>query len=205
MITITQSFLNTEIDLAERIFTYYTDKLIDLLLVGEKDYQKWYTDSLQVFCLAESLKSLDVTDSKVYIGSHEVGESFLISIGSKVREYLNYELREIVYAELDEKDIIIEPIIPSTPPIIIRIPTQTGWNHYEISITNNDVTTVALPFNIAIADTNSLSVTVNDHDPDHLVDPAAEGCHITGTTLYWHNYYNLKAGDKIFIKFQRIA
>lgn len=201
---ITQSFLNTEVDLAKRIFIYYTDKIIDALLIGEKDYQQWYIDSLQIYCLTESLISLNLTDDKVCIGPTEVGESFLLSLGSKVREFLNYELREIVYAELDESDVIVAPIIPSTPPIILRIPVQMPWDYKEIIVTADDVTTVTLPFNIAVADVNSLSVTVNDHDPDSLSAPEAEGCHIIGTTLYWHNYYNLKLNDKIVIKFQRI-
>lgn len=201
---ITQSFLNTEVDLAKRIFIYYTDKILDILLVGDKDYENWYIDSLQIFALTEAIISVNVIDGKVYIGPEEVGEDFLIGLGSKVREYLTYELRQIVYAELDAEDTLKEAVIPPTPPIIINRPYALGWEYFEIIVTTDDVTTVALPFNIAAADTKSLSVTVNDQDPDHLVDPSAEGCHIVGTTLYWHNYYNLKTGDKIAIKFQRI-
>lgn len=201
---ITQSFLNTEVDLAKRIFIYYTDKILDILLVGDKDYENWYIDSLQIFCLTEAMMSVNVIDGKVYIGPEEVGEDFLLGLGSKVREYLNYELRQIVYAELDEDDETKGGVIPTTPPIIINVPYALGWEYFEITVASDDVTTVALPFNIASADTKSLSVTVNDQDPDHLVDPAAEGCHIIGANLYWHNYYNLKSGDKIAIKYQRI-
>lgn len=201
---ITQAYLNTEIDLAKRIFIYYTDKLLDVYSVGDKNIQPWYNDSLTIDYLLNALMVCDVINGSVFIGSNEMPASYLSGISARVREFLNYELRQIVYAELDQNDHISIQT-PSEPPAVIVVNSPVlGWLEYPIEITVDDIAEVALPFDIAIADIYSLSVTINGDDPISLAAPDEEGCHIIGSTLYWHNYYNLKIDDILVIKFQRI-
>jgi len=202
---ITQAYLNTEIDLAKRIFIYYTDKLLDIYSVGNKEIQPWYNDSLTIDYLLNALMVCEVVNGSVFIGSNEMPVSYLQGISARVREFLNYELRQIVYAELDQDDHISTQI-PSEPPTVIMVNTPPlGWAEWSIVITQDDVTEVALPFNISAADIYSLSITINGDDPFGLAAPDEEGCHIIGTTLYWHNYYNLKTDDVLVIKYQMIA
>lgn len=201
---ITQAYLNTEIDLAKRIFIYYTDKLLDIYSVGNKNIQPWYNDSLAIDYLINALMVCDVINGSVFIGANEMPASYLSGISARVREFLNYELRQIVYAELDQNDYISIQT-PSEPPAVIVVNSPAlGWVEEQIEITVDDITEVALPFDIAIADIYSLSVTINGDDPISLAAPDEEGCHIIGSTLYWHNYYNLKIDDILVIKFQRI-
>ena len=203
---ITQSFINSEADLAKRIFIYYTDKILDAMEIGDKDYQQWYRDSLQISFFLKGILSTNIVGDKLYLGSGEITEATFMQFGSKIREFLNYELRQIVYSELDATDNVTPPIIPTEPPIVIVTGgSNLGWAYWAITVTEDNPTFVLLPFNIAAADVNSLTVTVNDQDPDHLVDAEAEGCHIVGATLFWHNYYELKTGDIIVIRYQRIA
>ena len=97
---ITQAYLNTEIDLAKRIFIYYTDKLLDAYSIGNKEIQPWYNDSLTIDYLLNALMVCEVVNGSVFIGANEMPISYLQGISSRVREFLNYELRQIVYAEL---------------------------------------------------------------------------------------------------------
>ena len=199
---ITQSFLSSEIDLAKRIYIYYTDKLLDVLESGNKDYQQWYRDSIQINYFTKALLSVNLIDDKIYLGSGEVDQAFVLGLGASIREFLNYDLREIV---LLGEQVLPDPINPPSPPVIIvKEAIVLHWEYYDILITVDDPTTVALPFDIYVADANSLKVTVTDHDPSNLVAPDQLGCHIIASTLYWHDYYNLKAGNHVFINFKRI-
>ena len=200
---ITQSFLNREIDLAKRIFIYYTDKLLDVISIAGKDNSPWYYDSMQIDYFLNALKSITLVDGAVFIGATEVGEAYLATVGANIREFLNYELRQIVYLELNAEDVITGIITPSEPPIVISYPTAV-WKHWPIAITSEAPATVALPFDISTADSNSLTVKINDQDPDHLVEPTEEGCHIIGAVLYWHNYYDLHLGDTLYISYQEL-
>ena len=202
---ITQAYLNSEIDLAKRIFIYYSDKLLDKLSVAERDRTPWYIDSLQLDYFLSALLSLTLIDGVLYLGSEIVEPSYLEGVGQSVREFLNAELRQILYLELDEDDIIKDGTIPTEPPTVIVIGGSTyGWRHWDIVVTSEAQTVVPLPFNISQADSNSLTVTVNDQDPDHLTAMEQEGCTIVGRTLYWHNYYDLHIGDILVIIYQQI-
>jgi hypothetical protein len=199
---ITQGYLNSEIDLAKRVYIYYTDKLLDILEAGNNDYQQWYRDSIQINYFLKALLAINLIDDRIYIGSGEVNKEFVVGLGASIREFLDYELKEIV---IFGEQVLPDPINPPSPPIIIiKETTRLHWEYFDILITVDDPTTVALPFDIYVADRNSLMVTVNDNDPDNLVTPEEEGCHIIASTLYWHNYYELKTGDHLYIRFERI-
>jgi len=202
---ITQAYLNTEIDLAKRIFIYYTDKLLDIYYVGNKNIQPWYNDSLTIDYLLNALMVCEIVNGSVFIGAKQMPISYLYGISARVREFLNYELRQIVYADLDQQDRISTQI-PSEPSnvIVVKVPAL-GWAEWSVLITVDDATVVALPFNISMADIYSLSITINGDDPFGLAAPDTEGCHIIGSTLYWHNYYNLKINDRLIFKYQKIV
>lgn len=202
---ITDAFLNTERDLSRRIFGYYIDKVVGLMQIGEKDYGVWYKDCLTVNCLMKAIHSLTLVDGVVYLGRSIVGESYFKTLRDNIREYLNAEIRRTVYVDLDITDN--NPLIsPSEPSIIMSYSSlHRAWESFDIPVPYDNVTTISLPFNISVADRNSLTVTVNDHDPNNLVLPSQEGCHIIGTSLYWHHYFNLKAGDVITIKFLKVS
>ena len=69
-----------------------------------------------------------------------------------------------------------------------------------IDIVMDDTTAITVPFNISDIDENSLVITTStDGDPIPMVDPEEEGVHFVGTVMYWHTYYELKAGDKVRI------
>lgn len=200
---ITQTFLNREIDLAKRIFLYYSEKLLDSMYLGNKNHSPWEKDCRQIYVFVAGLLSVNLIDGEVYVGSHSVGDGFVSMCGSRVREFLNYELREIVYEELIPDPI--NPDNPVQPPIVVINGATPQWMYYPITIETDGQTVVPLPFDISDADINSLMVVVNDHDPNSLVDPDQEGCHIIDNVLYWHDYYDLKAGDVVEIRYQKLA
>jgi len=149
---ITQAYLNTEIDLAKRIFIYHTDKLLDVISVGGRNIQPWYNDAIQVEYFLNALLSCNIINGSVFIGPNEMDQTWLSGVGSRVREFLNHELRQIVYSDLDESDHYTN-YNPSEPPTVIIINTPAlGWLEYPIEITEDDIAEVALPFDISIAD-----------------------------------------------------
>lgn len=203
---ITTEYLNSERDLAKRIFLYYTDKLLAFLNVGSDSYMEWYKKSASLYFITKGLLNIRIDeDSNLFLGNEEINENTLYNYSRKLREYINYEIRELQYISLDTVGNIKDISVISSPPILITYTAaQYGWQHYVIDITTDDVTTVTLPFNVDEADVNSMQIVVNDGDPVYVVDPGEEGVHIIGTTLYWHTYYNLKAGDKLSIQYLKI-
>ena len=203
---ITSEYLNSEKDLAKRIFIYYTDKLLSLMSVGSDSYINWYKKSCMLYFLLKGLFSFRLVDGVLYIGSEEASEDLLYSYTANIREFVTYDVRELQYINLDVVGNVKDTVIIPTPPILISYTINSAaWKYYIIDVTVDDVTTVTLPFDFAEADPNSLNITVNDGDPVFLVSPSEEGIHIIGSTLYWHTYYNLKAGDKISIRYLKIA
>lgn len=204
---ITPEYLNSERDLAKRIFLYYTDKMIAYLNVGSDKYKDFYKKSCSLYFMVKGLLSVQLDDDGVlFIGSEEIDENILYNFSRKIREYINYEIRELQYADLDTIGDIKDISIISSPPILITYTSAYyGWQYYTIDITIDDITEVALPFDFDEADKNSVSITVNDGDPVYIVDPLEEGVHIIDSTLYWHTFYNLKAGDRISIRYLKIA
>jgi len=203
---ITPEYLNSEKDLAKRIFIYYTDKLLAFLNVGSDSYIEWYKKSCNLYYLLKGLTSFRLTNGVLYLGSEEVTQDLLYQYTANVREYITYEIRELQYINLDVVGNVKDCVIIPTPPILISYTINSAaWKYYIVDVLIDDVTTVALPFDFNEADPNSLNLTVNDGDPVFLVSPSEEGIHIIDSTLYWHTYYNLKAGDKISIRYLKIA
>ena len=203
---ITSAYFNSEKDLAKRIYIYYTDKALDFIAVGSDAYTSWYKQSCTLYFLLKGLMSIRLENDKLYLGSEEIDEDLFYQYMTNVREYITYDIRELQYVDLDVLGSVKDATIIPTPPIIISYSiTNASWQYYVIDITVDDVTEVTLPFNFSEADPNSLNISVNSGDPVFIVDPGEEGLHIIGSTLYWHNYYNLKAGDKLSIRYLKIA
>lgn len=202
---ITQENLNAEKDLTRRIFGYYVDKMIDAIKSGSKEYNSFYVNAMNTNFIMKCAHSLSIVSGEVYLNRNLVGEVFYKKVRDKIREYLNSELRQIIYADLGAEEAS-QLFNPSEPPIIVTYTDSIHrWVSYSIIVAEDRATEISLPFNIVVADANSLTVTINDQNPDSLVAPEAEGCHIVGTTLYWHNYYDLRTGDTIVIKFDKIS
>jgi len=197
----TQEQLNTEIDLAKRIYLYYFDKYATYLTIGSDKYLSWYKDLCILYFLSKGLKSIRIVDGLMYIGDTEIDEDFYGKFRSGIREYVTSDISDIVYAELDIYGNIKDISSPSTPPVIV---TYQGFNREPmvavIDIVMDDTTAITVPFNIGDIDENSLVITTStDGDPIPMVEPEEEGVHFVGTVMYWHTYYELKAGDKVRI------
>jgi hypothetical protein len=199
---ITQEYLNSEIDLAVRIYLYYQEKMEQFIQIGSDDYLVWYKDLCVLFFLTKSLLSIQMVDNLLYSGSAEVTEDDLLKITGSVREYLTYELKSIVYSELDTDGNVTNPTVPGAPVTTITYTTFTqDWRSCIVVVPADDVQILTIPFDSDLTDPDATRVTVNDNDPISLSSPLEEGCHLSGTTLYWHTYYNLKAGDRVFIQY----
>jgi hypothetical protein len=198
---VTQEQLNTEIDLAKRIYLYYFDKYATLLTIGSDKYLSWYKDLCILYFLSKGLKSIRIEDGLMYIGDTEIDEDMYGKFCSDIREYVTSDISDIVYAELDIYGNIKDIYSPSTPPTIV---TYQGFNKEPavaiLNIVMDNTTAITVPFDIADIDTNSIIITTSmDGDPIPMVAPEEEGVHFIGTVMYWHTYYELKAGDIVRI------
>lgn len=199
---VTQGQINSELDLSKRIYLYYWDKMADYISVGSDKYIDWYIDLCSIYFIVEAMLSITLYQDKLYILGTEIDEDYWFKCTSDIREYLNNDIRDIVYTELDEQGKIKDVIRPVCQPTIITYKNfYQDWRSIIINVTYNDTSTLTVPFNISEIDQDATRITVNDNDPIHLVQPNEEGCHIVGSTLYWHTYYNLKAGDRVFIQY----
>lgn len=197
----TREQLNTEIDLAKRIYLYYFDKYATYLTIGSDKYLSWYKDLCILYFLSKGLKSIRIVDGLMHIGDTEIDEDTYGKFRSGIREYVTSDIGDIVYAELDVYGNIKDISSPSIPPVIV---TYQGFNKEPnvalIDIVMDNTTAITVPFNINDVDVNSLIVTTStDGDPIPMVAPEEEGVHFVGTVMYWHTYYELKAGDKVRI------
>lgn len=202
---ITQLQKNKDSDLARRIFLYYQDKMLAYLSVGSDRYMEWYKDSCLLYYLSKAIHSIvRDSDGVLWIGNKSVEDETFLKTMSLIKEYMNYDLqRSINYNDLASDELVSDILPPPSAPSIMFYGEE--WVSYTVEVPQDDVTTVDMPFNIADADIDSLRITLNDGDPIHVAPAEEEGCHFNGTTLYWHTYYNLKAGDKIFIQFLKVS
>ena len=200
---ITQYQLNTEIDLTKRIYLYYWEKMANFLAIGSDKYIAWYKDLCTLYFLAKYILSINIVDGELYIGSQLVDEDYFRVVTSDVREFITYDIRDIIYTELDEQGSVKDTVQPPTPPVIITYKGFTqDWRYVVIDVLYDDLNSFTLPFALSEIDPDATRITTSlDGDPIQFVDPSEEGCHIIGNTLYFHTYYNLKAGDKIFIQY----
>lgn len=200
---ITQSQLNVEIDLSKKIYLYYFDKMADNISIGSDKYIDWYKDLCIIYFLTKSLLSINIVDTELYIGKELISNDYFSMMREGIREYINYELRETIYTELDSHGNIKDIEIPDTPNIIIINNGFTqDWRSVVLNVTEDDINQLTLPFNISQVDPESIQITSStDANPIQLVDLDEEGVTIVDSILYWHTYYNLKSGDKVFIQY----
>jgi hypothetical protein len=199
---ITPSQISREFDLAKKIYLYYWDKMADMLSIGSDRYVGWYKDLCQLYYLTQMMESVYAMNGKLYIGDEQISEDDFILITYNAREFLSNDLREEVYAGLDSEGNVNDYTNPGTPITIVAYSTFTqDWKDVIVEITQDDVTTVTLPFNINNTDPQSIRLNVEDSDPINISNPSEEGFHIIGNTLYWHTYFNLKAGDRLYIQY----
>jgi len=173
---ITEAYFNSEKDLAKRIYIYYTDVLLSRLTVGSDAYIKWHKESCVLYYLLKGLFSMKLEDDILTLGSKTITEDELYQYMSTIREYINYDIRELQYIDLDVLGNVKDSAIIPSPPIIISYSiTNASWKYYVIDITVDDITEVALPFDYGEADPNSLNINVNDGDPIFITSPSEEG------------------------------
>ena len=138
----------------------------------------------------------------MYCAGNEIDEDDFKTIIGKIREFVTYDIRSIVSAELDANGNIKDYVSPIIPPQVITYqPNAQSWQYALITIQTDDVDQITLPFNLSDVVQNTVEVTVGDNDPIYMVSPSEEGFHIVGNTLFWHTYYNLKINDVLSIRY----
>jgi len=78
---------------------------------------------------------------------------------------------------------------------------ETNWRSQMLNITSDGQTQIPnLNFNISDVDIDTVLLEVQGDDPDYTV--TGNGYHIVGNTLYWHNFYDLKVGMIVKIRWR---
>jgi len=77
----------------------------------------------------------------------------------------------------------------------------TNWRSQMITISENGQTVIPnLNFNIGDVDIDTVLLEVQGDDPDYTT--TGNGYHIIENTLYWHNFYDLKIGMVVKIRWR---
>ena len=79
-------------------------------------------------------------------------------------------------------------------------PYQSKWDENTYSVTINDLTNFVLPFTYANIDPKSLIVSIEGYGPIRGTE-IEEAYNISDGKLYWHHYFNLKAGMKVHFQY----
>lgn len=188
----TQDYLNTEIQLSRKIFMYYTDKMYDQLSIGNSNYKVWYRDGLQLYYLVSFLEDVILDSGVPYLGAYELTENALNVVFDKVREYYLVEIDEDgEYLDMDSYTAVKPTYLP---------PYQSKWNESTYSVAINDLTNFVLPFTYSNIDPKSLIVTIEGYGPIRGTE-IEEAYSISDGRLYWHHYFNLKAGMKVHFQY----
>lgn len=199
---ISQETISAELDLAKRIYLYYLDKYADMLSIGSINSVKWHKELCQLYFITDCMQMVYIEDDELHVASEVIDDEDWRTMTSFIREFVNYDIRDIVYTDLDTDSKVKDYNSPLVPPIIVSYQTfNQNWESQLITIVEDDITEVEVGFDIADVDTDSIRVTVNDNDPVMVVAPEDEGIHFVGTTLFWHTYYNLKIDDVIQIQY----
>ena len=191
-------YLDKEIELATKIFLFYTEKAVDYQSVNSLKYQQWYIDSLQIHLLLELLKDVNLNEGN-WLGYQEITDRYLVNIFYKIREYWLSEI-DSDYSFTDLSDIVI-------PTNITYKPFAGDWKEVTVTISANNTTVIPLPFNYDNIDPESLIVSiVGAMDPVNEAPDDEPGFRIIENSLHWNtgNYYNLDTGDKVFMKYLQI-
>ena len=197
--------LNTERDLAARTFLFYSDKMINYLLLGSDKFSIWYKDSMQLEILSKALLYLYIDSDKLYLGDTEVSLTYYKLLLNKVREYYLYEV-DSIYPE----GSIIDPENPNLPdgPIVppTVIPYLADWRSTTITISQDATTAIPLPFIWNNIDPESFTLTVHDaaSGTGNSLDVSSGAYYIQDNTIYWQYYFDLNAGDKVFLRWFQI-
>lgn len=191
---ITQTYLNDEIDLASRIFLFYSDKMLEYAGINSFVYLKWYIDSMQLHFLLEVLQAIELDGEDNYLGYDTVTDDFILGVFYKVREYYLADVDE-EYVQTDLNDIII-------PTGNTYTPYPSNWQYVNIPITSDGTTQFTLPFDMADIDANSIVVTVDDSNP--IPTNTGEGYYIDNNIFYWTYYFDLNTDNIVHIKYLKI-
>lgn len=187
---ITQSYLTEEIELAQRIFIYYSDRMIEYASVNSLKYLEWYIDSMQLNILLETLESIELDDDDNYLGYTTVSDDFILNVFYKVREYYLIDIDgEYIF---EDDDIVI-------PTGNTYTPYPSNWQYVNIEITTDQTTSFTLPFDMDNVDENSLVVNVDDSNP--IPTSSGEGYYIEDNVFYWTYYFDLNADNIVHIKY----
>ena len=207
---ITQTELNKKVDLARQLFIYNQDKMLSYLSLGSSKYLIYYKNCCLLYYLSHAVESLLIQeDGTLLLGTQTLNDDYYRKLSSLINEFVNYDFNKNSYVS-DYSFIINKGISGGTvsgipPQVTFYSPNYEDWVSYIVTVTIDDVASITVPFNISEADLESVTVMVNDNNPIPIVSSEEEGCHFINNTLYWHTYYNLKAGDKIYIRFNKIA
>lgn len=192
----TQSYLDTEILLAKKIFMYYTDRMYDYLAVGSDKYQVWYRDSLELYYLLCFLDTVILYDGVPYIGSYELTLTNLRNVFDKVREYYRTEVETIGdYGSIEDYEAV-------SPPY--TTPYQSKWVKVTYDIVAENTASFTLPFTYTNIDPNSLIVSIEGYGAI-VGEEAEEAYNITNNVFYWHHYFNLDPAMKVHFQYLQIA
>jgi len=192
---ITQAYLDYEIALVRKTFMYYTDRLYNYLTIGSDKYQQWYRDSLQLYFLMMLEESVILIDRVSYIGYYEMTDDVLRSTFDRIREYYRTEVETV--GEYGDSNITI--IVPTTRDLYL-----VDWKEVTIDIVEDNTLSFTLPFLISNIDPETLIVNVDDSDPIPC-NVELDGYHITNNIFYWHHYFDLNIGNRVYFKYKQIA
>lgn len=196
---ITQEYLDKEIELAKEIYIYYFEKLADNISTGSNKYITWYKDLCSLYFICKSMLAVRISNGLLYLGDTTIEDSDVRQMSSDIREYLDYDLMGINYSLINPNP---SPI--PAPPVYPTLDSN-DWKSAIVTVPTDDITMVVLPFYLIDTDPDSILITVSDHNPMHMVATELEGCHIVDNILYWHEYYNLKQGDRILFQYLSIS
>lgn len=204
--------INTELLRCINIRYKFIELYTDSVLTGQLSLiHKYAKDILTLNALEKALSKA------VYYSFTETEIELLIS---NIREYVHaLELNSIVdyftikypnmpcptniqfpFAE-PNTDNVQDTTDNTTDDFLKSVETSTEWRSQILSITSNGQTTITgLNFSIGNVDVDSVLLEVQGDDPDYTT--TGDGYHIIGSTLYWHNFYDLRVGMVVKIRWR---
>ena len=91
--------------------------------------------------------------------------------------------------------------------IITNLIDPSDWYTQDLTplITSDGITVIG-PINFNIGDVNvdkdTIMLEVQGDDPEYNTNTGVDGWHMVGNMLYWHNFYDLKVGMQMKIRWR---
>ena len=86
-----------------------------------------------------SVNNYNIANNELYVGSEIIDDEDWRTMTSFVREFVNYDIRDIVYTELDSDFKVKDYNSPLVPPIIVSYQTfNQNWESQLITIVESD-------------------------------------------------------------------